>query len=95
MLMGRRPRRASFMPSVYVFPGGALEPTDRRPSGFPEPITLPACTGLDGTTRRRYPCFLRAALRETQEETGLLIGRREAPSQAPPGPRGGDPRRRA
>ena len=73
------------MPSVYVFPGGALEPADRRPSGFDEPST-PACTGLDGTTRRRYSCFLRAALRETHEETGLLIGRRDQPIPAAPGP---------
>ena len=29
VLMGRRPLSARFMPGVYVFPGGATEPTDR------------------------------------------------------------------
>lgn len=72
--MGRRTRRASFMPSVYVFPGGTLDPIDRRASGFPEAAT-PQVPGLDGDTRRRYGSFLHAALRETYEETGLLIGR--------------------
>ena len=80
--MGRRPRRASFMPGVYVFPGGALDPEDRRPSGFPEPGP-PAARGLGQATRRRYAQFLRAALRETFEETGVLLGNGTGAGPAP------------
>ncbi|HKM71294.1 MAG TPA: hypothetical protein VJX94_14790, partial [Stellaceae bacterium] len=29
VLAGRRPRHAGFMPGVYVFPGGAIDPPDR------------------------------------------------------------------
>src|SRR5258708_22979635 len=31
VLAGRRPRHARFMPGVYVFPGGAIDPPDRIP----------------------------------------------------------------
>lgn len=72
--MGRRPRTAAFMPGVYVFPGGRLERADRRPSGFPETLAeLPQ--GVDRATRANAAAYARAALRETFEETGLLIGR--------------------
>ena len=29
MLAGRRPLNVKFMPGVYVFPGGAIDPPDR------------------------------------------------------------------
>jgi 8-oxo-dGTP pyrophosphatase MutT (NUDIX family) len=61
------------MPNVFVFPGGRVETEDSPPSGFDEALAPPP-TGLDGTTRRRLPVFARAALRETYEETGLLVG---------------------
>lgn len=61
------------MPNVFVFPGGRVEAGDSRPSGFDETLAPPP-TGLDGTTRGKLPVFVRAALRETYEETGLLVG---------------------
>jgi 8-oxo-dGTP pyrophosphatase MutT (NUDIX family) len=65
-LVGRRPLHLRFMPGVYVFPGGAIDPPDRLPWAVE--------TGAD-----RLPPRLakgaRAALRETWEETGVLIGR--------------------
>ncbi len=76
------------MPGIYVFPGGRVGPEDRRPSGFAEPLPDPP-PGLDQATRRRLGEFARAALRETFEETGLLLGAAEAPS-APPPPRGNE-----
>ncbi len=82
VLLGRRSRRSRFMPGVYVFPGGRLSPADRRPSGFAETLA-PAPLGLDHGTRRRLAVFARAALRETFEETGLLLG---APTPAGRGP---------
>ena len=82
VLLGRRSGRSRFMPGIYVFPGGRVGPEDSRPSGFPE--SLPAQPpGLDQKTRRRLAVFARAALRETYEETGLLLG---APAPAPTDP---------
>jgi len=71
VLLGRRSARTRFMPGIYVFPGGRLDPGDRRASGFAEPPQQGE--GLDGATRRLLPALRRAALRETWEETGLLL----------------------
>lgn len=83
VLLGRRRRTARFLPGVYVFPGGHLEAADRQPSGFPESFAeLPA--ELDRATRRKGQALLRAAFRETFEETGVLIGRPGAVEAAGP-----------
>jgi 8-oxo-dGTP pyrophosphatase MutT (NUDIX family) len=76
VLIGRRGKSARFMPGRYVFPGGRAVPEDAR-----------AWTGelADAGT----PAFLalkRAALRETFEETGLLIGEPRLGLGAPNGP---------
>jgi 8-oxo-dGTP pyrophosphatase MutT (NUDIX family) len=42
--------------------------------------------GLDRTTRQRLVVFARAALRETYEETGLLLGAAQTASAPPPRP---------
>ena len=73
VLLGRRSQRSRFMPGVYVFPGGRLSALDRRASGFAEDLAPPP-PGLDARTRTRLAVFARAALRETFEETGLLLG---------------------
>jgi 8-oxo-dGTP pyrophosphatase MutT (NUDIX family) len=66
VLVGRRPLAARFMPGVYVFPGGAIDPPDRRAWGVESGAeALPA----------RLVCAARAALRETWEEVGVLVGR--------------------
>ncbi|MDJ0942971.1 MAG: NUDIX domain-containing protein [Kiloniellales bacterium] len=72
VLLGRRPASSRFMPEVYVFPGGALEPEDRQDSGLPESFaTLPQ--GTDAATASLHPALVRCALRELHEETGLLL----------------------
>ncbi len=72
VLLGRRPASARFMPEVYVFPGGALEPQDLLNSGLPESFAaLPPDT--DATTEDLHPALVRCALRELHEETGLLL----------------------
>jgi 8-oxo-dGTP pyrophosphatase MutT (NUDIX family) len=72
VLVGRRPLAARFMPGVYVFPGGAIDPPDRRP------------WMVETATERLAPRLARAAraaLRETWEEVGVLVGR---PAEAKP-----------
>ena len=63
------------MPGRFVFPGGSLEPEDDEGSGFEECLAPPGTEGTDPESLARLPAFARAALRETFEETGLLIGR--------------------
>jgi 8-oxo-dGTP pyrophosphatase MutT (NUDIX family) len=68
LLAGRRPGHVRFMPGVWVFPGGAIDPDDRKPwrveAGGKE---LPP----------RLVSSARAALRETWEEVGVVVGRRD------------------
>jgi 8-oxo-dGTP pyrophosphatase MutT (NUDIX family) len=74
ILMGRRPRRQAFMPDVYVFPGGAVDPRD----GYAEiakdyhPAVRQALTRQ--CTVHRARALGLAAIRETYEETGLFFG---------------------
>jgi 8-oxo-dGTP pyrophosphatase MutT (NUDIX family) len=75
LLAGRRPGHVRFMPGVYVFPGGAIDPEDKKPwrvevGGEHLPPRLKRCA--------------RAALRETWEEVGVLVGRRAPPSGPAP-----------
>jgi 8-oxo-dGTP pyrophosphatase MutT (NUDIX family) len=78
VLVGRRPLAARFMPGVYVFPGGAIDPPDRRP-WMVETET--------GSLAPRLARAARAALRETWEEVGVLVGR----PVEPPGRDSGTP----
>jgi 8-oxo-dGTP pyrophosphatase MutT (NUDIX family) len=68
LLAGRRPGHVKFMPGVWVFPGGAIDPEDRRKWRVE--------TGGEHLPPRLVRCA-RAALRETWEEVGVLVGRRE------------------
>ena len=72
VLLGRRPASARFMPGVYVFPGGALEPQDRLGSGLPERFAA-VPPGTDSATEALHPALVRCALRELHEETSLLL----------------------
>jgi 8-oxo-dGTP pyrophosphatase MutT (NUDIX family) len=77
VLMGRRHERHKFMPGKFVFPGGRVEPEDRRmaAAGALDPHVEDK---LNARVRRPSPAFARAialaAIRETFEETGLAIG---------------------
>ena len=65
LLAGRRPQTVRFMPGVWVFPGGSVDAVDSRPwLGEIRTETL---------TPRLQRCA-RAALRETWEEVGVLVG---------------------
>ena len=72
VLMGRRGSRARFVPGVYVFPGGVLEPRDRMVSARLGAHPFFLSPGLDGnpSLARALAC---AAVREVHEETGLQL----------------------
>jgi 8-oxo-dGTP pyrophosphatase MutT (NUDIX family) len=77
VLLGKRHHAHKFMPGKFVFPGGRLEPNDRL---------MPSATPLNTFTEQylmrqvkrpsaaRAKAFALAAIRETFEETGLILG---------------------
>ena len=77
VLMGRRHEGHVFLPGKYVFPGGRVDPADRL---------IPVASDLDPRTQARLMLqtrqpsaakartFALTAIRETFEETGLLVG---------------------
>ena len=82
VLLGQRGKEQAFMPEHYVFPGGGVERCDRyvRPSG--ELTGNVAARLARSCTPARARALAAAAIRETFEETGLLLA---APSDAPSG----------
>jgi 8-oxo-dGTP pyrophosphatase MutT (NUDIX family) len=89
VLLGRRHAGHKFLPGRFVFPGGRVERTDR---GAPLATTLHPEVEAQLMRRVRNPspvksrAFAVAAIRETFEETGLLIGTKQ-PGPATPGGR--------
>ena len=90
VLMGKRHHGHVFLPGKFVFPGGSVDPADRK---------MTAGTPLDPRAERKLMLHTRrpsaakaqalalAAIRETFEETGLFLGeRRDNAPKAPPGP---------
>lgn len=86
VLMGERHAAHRFQPQRYVFPGGRVDPTDSRVrhAGAARSDVLARLTRTATPARARG--LLAAAVRETFEETGLLIGRSD-PEPARPAPR--------
>ena len=79
VLMGRRRPDLRFLPGKFVFPGGRVEPLDYMATmhaAIPAEMTAKL---LHRITRPRHPqrvlALAHAALRETEEETGIVIGR--------------------
>jgi 8-oxo-dGTP pyrophosphatase MutT (NUDIX family) len=71
VLMGRRPRRSAFAPDVFVFPGGGVEPHDF--DAAPSRPLAAVCAIHTGASLRLAAALAAAALRETEEETGLVV----------------------
>jgi 8-oxo-dGTP pyrophosphatase MutT (NUDIX family) len=87
VLVGRRHAGHKFMPGKFVFPGGRVEPLDGR---------MPSATSLEPQVEARLMratsrpsavkarAFVLAAIRETFEETGILLGTKsQDPIRAP------------
>lgn len=88
VLMGRRPETARFMPGIYVFPGGAVDPGDAVHGAALIGRDAAPAHLLRTTAPEEAVALVWSALRETWEETGLLIGARgeaEAPPDCPAG----------
>jgi len=74
VLMGRRHKKTRFMPDVFVFPGGRTDAADARarpatPIGHAVEAHL-----TRSVTAARARALAMTAVRETFEETGLLLG---------------------
>ncbi len=73
VLMGRRSARHVFMPNKYVFPGGRVDRADNTAPLAADLTTEPLSVMQKHLTERRARAAAVAAVRETAEETGLLI----------------------
>src|SRR5437660_9610028 len=77
VLLGKRHAAHAFMPGKYVFPGGRVDRTDAR-----MPVARPLAQELEALLMKRVqrpsPAKARAlalaAIRETFEETGIIVG---------------------
>lgn len=78
VLMGRRSARHTFMPNRFVFPGGRVDPHDSRVKVAKpyDPVTRDKLLARmrNGRGDARARALGVAALRETYEETGVLVG---------------------
>ena len=86
VLMGKRHQGHVFMPGRFVFPGGRIDPADKQ---------MPVSAPLDPRAEQKLMLKIRrpnvakarafalTAVRETFEETGLLLGTKE--QEAPVG----------
>ena len=78
ILMGRRATAHVFMPGRYVFPGGRVDPADLTLAAD-HPLDVDQCIRLTHQTAAGYgpreaAATALAAIRETYEETGALVG---------------------
>jgi 8-oxo-dGTP pyrophosphatase MutT (NUDIX family) len=87
VLLGRRHAGHKFMPGKFVFPGGRIEPTDRLMAAASElhpdaekKLLERVADPVAGFAR----AFALAAVRETAEETGLLLGTKKDSAPAIP-----------
>jgi 8-oxo-dGTP pyrophosphatase MutT (NUDIX family) len=89
VLLGKRHQRHKFMPGRYVFPGGRVDPADRL-MPVARPLDPRAEAHLMKRLRRasavKARAFALAAIRETFEETGLLLGAHSRRPVKVPGP---------
>ena len=92
VLLGRRHANLKFMPGKFVFPGGRVEPRDAA-----MPVARPLdphdekrlMSRIKRPSARRARAIALAAIRETFEETGLLLGSRDGAGQKMPATPGG------
>ena len=77
VLLGKRHQRHRFMPGKFVFPGGRVDRSDRlMPVARPlDPsVETQLMKRVQGPSAAKARAFALAAIRETFEETGLVLG---------------------
>lgn len=85
LLMGQRGTEAAFMPSKYVFPGGALDASDRAVAPLTPLATVCAARLAQQAAPDIAGALAACAIRELWEETGLVLGRPGTWTDAPEG----------
>jgi len=84
--MLRRPAAMAFAPGAYVFPGGSVDAADGDTGigwSGPDPAEFGERLGCSAAAARALVC---AAIRETFEESGVLLAGRPDGSPVAPGP---------
>jgi 8-oxo-dGTP pyrophosphatase MutT (NUDIX family) len=85
VLMGQRAKGHVFMPDKWVFPGGGVDRADAGAAAASElRPEVEAKLTLECPRPRNPRAYAMAAVRETFEETGLVVGRAGAPGGKPP-----------
>ncbi len=80
VMMGQRAKGHVFMPDKWVFPGGRVDPRDARGKAAAELTPETEALLLQGAVVRRPPrAYALAAVRETREEAGLILGDERGP----------------
>jgi 8-oxo-dGTP pyrophosphatase MutT (NUDIX family) len=77
VLLGRRHERHRFLPGKFVFPGGRIEPADRlmaASAALNEHYVAKLMQRVKRPSVAKAAAFALAAVRETYEETGLMLG---------------------
>ncbi|MEL6387220.1 MAG: NUDIX hydrolase [Pseudomonadota bacterium] len=83
VLMGKRAGGHAFMPNKYVFPGGRVDPFDGRAKSISE-LKSDVARQLAVKARRSPRSLALTAIRETFEETGLIVGKPADVGGVPP-----------
>lgn len=73
ILMGQRGAAAAFMPMKFVFPGGAVDPSDATVP-LAAPLGPTCAARLAEESRLGAQALAAAAIRELWEETGQILG---------------------
>ena len=87
VLLGRRHERHRFLPGKFVFPGGRIEPTDRLmavTAALHERHVAKLMKRLKRPSLAKAAAFALAAVRETYEETGIMLGATSADAMTTP-----------
>lgn len=80
VMMGQRAKGHVFMPDKWVFPGGRVDPGDARARAAVElTAETEALLKSGGLVRRPPRAYALAAVRETREEAGLVLGDERGP----------------
>lgn len=74
ILMGKRSKKHDFMPSIFVFPGGRVDPSDSFAPSHDHISTRTREILENAMPPARARACVMAAIRETFEESSLILG---------------------